>query len=236
MLPYPRRSFVGYRLLQEYFALPEKFHFVDITGLEQVWAQGFKNTAELVFLFSGAGNEDRRQRLEIGISPKTFRLGCTPVINLFPQTAEPILLDQRKYEYPVVPDVRRPTPPRFSRWTRWPASMQRRARRSLIAPSIPTGTSVRAPAECFWTANRRPSVRANDDGPDIYLTLVDRSMRPAFPDADTLTVRTTCTNRDLPARLPFGNEDGDFELEANAPIKRIVALAEAHHALAAAHG
>jgi type VI secretion system protein ImpG len=41
---------------------------------------------------------------------------------------------------------------------------------------------------------------------------------------EALTVRTTCTNRDLPSRLPFGNEAGDFELEGAAPIKRIVAL------------
>ena len=39
-----------------------------------------------------------------------------------------------------------------------------------------------------------------------------------------LTVTTTCTNRDLPARLPFGNQDSDFELEGAAPMKRIVAL------------
>ena len=67
--------------------------------------------------------------------------------------------------------------------------------------------------ECFWTATSRPSARAERRGLDVYLTLVDRSMRPVVPEADTLTVRTTCTNRNLPARLPFGNEDGDFELE-----------------------
>jgi type VI secretion system protein ImpG len=37
-------------------------------------------------------------------------------------------------------------------------------------------------------------------------------------------LRTTCTNRDLPTRLPFGNDSGDFELEGGAAIKRIVAL------------
>jgi type VI secretion system protein ImpG len=58
----------------------------------------------------------------------------------------------------------------------------------------------------------------------MYISLVDRSGRTAFPDLDTLTVRTTCTNRNLPARLPFGNEDGDFELEGGANIKSIVAL------------
>jgi type VI secretion system protein ImpG len=44
------------------------------------------------------------------------------------------------------------------------------------------------------------------------------------PDSDTLTIRTICTNRDLPSRLPFGNESGDFELESTTAIKRIVAL------------
>ena len=37
MLPYPRRSFVGYRLLQEYFCFPQKFLFLDLTGLDAVW-------------------------------------------------------------------------------------------------------------------------------------------------------------------------------------------------------
>ena len=56
------------------------------------------------------------------------------------------------------------------------------------------------------------------------LALVDLSFQPTRPATDALTVRTTCTNRDLPSRLPFGNEAGDFELETGAPIKRIVAL------------
>lgn len=224
MLPYPRRSFTGYRLLQEYFAIPEKFLFVDVTGLEPVWDAGYKNTAELVFLLSGAGNEDRRQRLEIGITPKTFRLGCTPAINLYPQTAEPILLDQRKYEYPVIPDIRRPTATEvFS--VEEVASIDP-ATRQIVSyrPFFSYRHETTEQQECFWIANSRPSSKLNDEALDVYLSLVDRSMRPANPAVDTLTVRTICSNRNLPARLAFGNEDGDFELESNAPLKRIVAL------------
>ena len=51
---------------------------------------------------------ERRQKLEVGVAAKTFKLGCAPIINLFAQTAEPILLDQRKFEYQIVPDIRRP--------------------------------------------------------------------------------------------------------------------------------
>ena len=107
VLPYPRRSFPGYRLLQEYFTFPEKFFFLDLQGLGDAWKQGFKNRFELVFLLAPFEQSERRQVLELGVSANTFRLNATPIVNLFKQTAEPILLDQRRYEYPVIPDVRR---------------------------------------------------------------------------------------------------------------------------------
>ena len=107
VLPYSSRSFLGYRLLQEYFTFPEKFLFLDLDGLDTVWASGFKDRAEIIFLMSGF-EPDYQQRMELGVSSRTFRLGCCPIINLFEQTAEPILLSQRKYEYSIVPDVRWP--------------------------------------------------------------------------------------------------------------------------------
>ncbi len=35
LIPYPSQTFTGYRLLQEYFLLPEKFLFIDITGFDK---------------------------------------------------------------------------------------------------------------------------------------------------------------------------------------------------------
>ena len=225
MAPYPLRSHIGYRILQEFFALPSKFLFVDVTGLGGVWGGGFRNSAELVFLFSGAGGEERAQRLEMGVSPKTFRLGCVPIVNLFAQTCEPILLDQRKYEYQIRPDIRRPAAVEVFSIDEV-GSIDSDTRE--VVTYRPYYSYRRETAgtrdECYWNASRRPSNRPNDDASDMYITLVDRSGRTAFPAVDTLTVRATCTNRNLPARLPFGNEDGDFELEGSTPIKSIVAL------------
>ena len=72
MLPYPRRSFPGYRLLQEYFTFPEKLFFFDVTGLREAWPLGFKNRFELVFLFSPFELSERRQILELGVSTQDF--------------------------------------------------------------------------------------------------------------------------------------------------------------------
>ncbi|MFB3829132.1 MAG: type VI secretion system baseplate subunit TssF [Bryobacteraceae bacterium] len=225
MLPFDRRSFVGYRLLQEYFCFPQKFFFMDLEGLEQVCEAGFGSRAEVVFLVSPFERGDRRQMLELGVSTKTFRLGCAPIVNLFAQTAEPILLDHTRYEYPVVPDVSRRTamevfsiddvvsvdPQTQEVWRFEPFYSYRHS-------------ALREKQQAFWHAVRRRSGRQGDEGTEMYICLVDLSGRPLKPNAHALTVRTTCTNRDLPSRLPFGNEGGDFELEGPAPVRRIVAL------------
>jgi type VI secretion system protein ImpG len=227
LLPYPRRSFFAYRLLQEYFIFPEKFLFFDLTGLDRLAGSGFKDKVELVFLMSPYERDDRQQMLELGVSPKVLRLGCSPIINLFPMVAEPILLDQTKYEYPVIPDIRRrrffevfsvdsvvspdpdsDQPIQFEPFYRFRHATTRQEKRQ----------------QAFWYASRRPSGSPDDEGTEVDLSLVDLTGRPARPDVDTVTVRCTCTNRDLPFRLPFGSEAGDFEVEGISSIKRIVTL------------
>ena len=50
------------------------------------------------------------------------------------------------------------------------------------------------------------------------MTFVDLTGTKITPERDTITVRLTCTNGELPSRLPFGNEEGDFQLESGGPI------------------
>ncbi len=52
LLPYPPRSFPGYRLLTELFSYPAKFLFVDLAGLSRACRAGFGKTMEVV-LFLG---------------------------------------------------------------------------------------------------------------------------------------------------------------------------------------
>jgi type VI secretion system protein ImpG len=225
MIRYPRRSFQGYRLLQEYFAIPEKFLFVELTGLAPAWNPAWKNRAELIFLICNVEGEDRRQTIERHIAPSALRLNCVPVINLFPQTAEPVLLDERKPEYPVTPDIRRSAAMEvFS--VEEVSSIDTRTQQIVTYRPFYSFRNDAADqqGQAFWVARRRPSMLLEDSGTDVYLSMVDGSMRSRHPDAASLTVRTICTNRNLPARLPFGNELGDFEMELAAPIRRIVAL------------
>ena len=225
MLPYSHRSFAGHHLLLEYFSFPEKFFFVDLTGLAAIWPSAPKQTVEFIFLISDVEGEDRRQRIELELSKNTFRLGCTPVVNLFTQVAEPIQLNQRKYEYAVVPDVRRPYATEVSSVDEVTCINTANQQTTTYDSFYSLRHSARAGRQsCYWLARRRPSVRPNDEGTDMFLSLVDLSMQPVNPDGNILSIRTTSTNRDLPSRLAFGNEQGDFELEGASSIKSIVAL------------
>jgi type VI secretion system protein ImpG len=225
MMSYPRRSFVGHHLLLEYFSFPEKFFFIDLNDLSRIWPSGPKQRVELIFLISDVENEDRRQRLETELSAKTFRLGCAPVVNLFPQVAEPIQLNQRKYEYPIVPDVRRAHAVEVFSVDEVVSISTETQETAVYEPFYSLRHSTRSGRhQCFWLARRRPSIRPNDEGTDMFLSLIDLSLQPVQPEGNILSIRTTCTNRDLPSRLPFGNEDGDFELDGSSPVKRIVAL------------
>src|SRR5580700_7332851 len=172
MVPYAQRSFIGHRLLLEYFAFPEKFFFVDLTGLEAVWQSGFNQAVEFVFLISEVEGDDRRQRLELELSRKTFRLGCTPIVNLFAQVAEPIQLSQRKYEYPITPDVRRPYATEIYSVDEVTCINTANQQTTTFEPFYSLRHStVGREEKCFWTARRRPSSRPNDEGTDMFLSL-----------------------------------------------------------------
>jgi type VI secretion system protein ImpG len=230
LLPYPRHSFSGYRLLQEYFTFPDKFFFFDLDGLEALGRAGVGQTVEVVFLISPFERNERSQMLELNVSAKTFCLGCSPIINLFPLTAEPIQLDQTDFEYSVVPDVRRRHALEIFSIDEV-LSPDRETHEVLQFEPFyrfrHTATRQQKRQQAFWYASRRPSARRDDEGTEVFLSLMDLTGRPMRPDVDTLTVHCTCSNRDLPHRLPLGNETGDFELEAMSSVKRAVALRKA---------
>ncbi len=219
MLPYSPRSFLGYRLIQEYFQFPEKFLFVDVLNMSPLRAAGFDRELELVFFLN------RAPRLEQSVEAQNFRLGCAPVVNLFQLMAEPIRLDHAHAEYRVIPDIRRQR------------TTEVHSVDSVTSISPHTGVSIefqpfysfkhsfdRERHHAFWHAARRPSERKDDAGTEVFLSLVDLDFRPNLPPADVLTLNVTCTNRDLPGMLPFGDPDGDFDLEGAAPIRTITCL------------
>jgi type VI secretion system protein ImpG len=224
MSPFTAGPFLGYRLLQEYFNFPQKFLFVEVNQLQAASAAGFREKAEIIFLISPFERNERRQLLEQGVRAKTFRLGCAPIINLFEQAAEPVLLSSASSEYPVIPDSRRRQATEVFSIDEV-AGVSAQAQPVRYQPLYSrSGTAVSDRMKVFWTATRRPSGRRDDEGTEMHVSLVDISARPVRAEADSLAIKVTCTNRDLPARLPWSSDALDFELEGSGAVRRAAAL------------
>src|SRR5215216_503230 len=216
LLPHTARSFAGYGLLSEYFAFPEKFLFFDINGLDVAARAGFGNRFEIHIYLNDV------TPLRSSVTTETFQLGCAPVVNLFQEIAEPIRLTGKQHEYHLIPDVRRQM------------ALEVYSVDSVVADDPQLGKSrefhpfysfrhayEREIDRAFWYGSRRPSLRPEDPGTEVYLTLVDLGFNPHVPATNVLTVHTTCTNRDLPAKLPFGGKEGILEVEGAAPVSRV---------------
>jgi type VI secretion system protein ImpG len=223
MLPYSPRSFAGYRLLTEYFAFPSKFLFFDVDGLDARQLQGVGTSLHILFYLD---------RLPTGLPPsfvatKSFQLGCVPVVNLYRKRAEPARLTQTESEVRVIPDIRRPLASEVY---------------SIdgVTASSPTGEAIeylpfyelKPPRRTlddrsYYYAARRtppPSDVHRDPGTEVYLSLVDRELKPTAPASETLHVETTCLNRDLPSRLPFGVGRPRLQLGISTPVARVICL------------
>lgn len=101
ILPQDPRTAAGQRWLAEFFALPEKFLFLRINELP-VLSPGCEQLQFYFYL------DTKPDALLHKITTDNFQLGCTPIVNLFPKTVEPLELDYQQAEYPIITDIRRP--------------------------------------------------------------------------------------------------------------------------------
>ncbi len=225
VLSFTRRSFLGYRLIQEYFTFPEKFFFLDLSGLEVLRESGFTSGADLIFLISSFERSDWAEVLQNDVSEDTFRLGCTPIINLFRKESEPIRLTQKRSEYPVIADAYRPAQTAICSVDDVVATTPGSSRVIRFEPfySYRHGGDGAEP-ERFWYARRRLTPWREDKQSDVVISFVDLSGRVVHPEFDAVTARLTCYNADLPSRLPFGMRAGDFNLREGEFVGRIVTL------------
>ncbi|KZL05026.1 hypothetical protein PsAD2_04577 [Pseudovibrio axinellae] len=97
LLPNENTAYEGYRLLQEFFVFPEKFLCYDIDGLDVFLNSREETEFSLSFTF------ERPLPANVKVRPGSFKLYCTPVVNLFPYDAEPMKIDHSQVRYPIRP-------------------------------------------------------------------------------------------------------------------------------------
>jgi type VI secretion system protein ImpG len=98
LLPDEARSFGGYRLLAEYFAMPQKFRFIRLAGLAPGFARADRALDVVIPLRRAV------PQLASAVSEDSLLPFVTPIINLFERRFDRVLVDPRGREHLVLAD------------------------------------------------------------------------------------------------------------------------------------
>jgi type VI secretion system protein ImpG len=230
LLPAGNRRFSGYRLLQEYFAFPQRFLFVELGGLERAVRQCTDSELDVIVLLDRADAV-----LDGALDASMFALYCSPAINLFPRRADRIHLTEREYEYQVIPDRTRPMDYEVYDVLEVAGYAEGGERSRTFEPFYAMRDMPVEDTGAYFTLRRVPrmmSERQGSQGPrsgylgnDAYLQIVDSREAPFRSDLRQLAIETLCTNRDLPLLFATGNGKTDFTLVTGAPVRSVRVIA-----------
>lgn len=202
VLPNPPHAAPAYGLMQEYFTCPRKFHFFEVQGLKGRLGAGSQFELRLQL--------DRGVRSLRGLDAQSFRLGCVPVINLFPRTSEPLTIDHRQYEYMLVADRQHESTTEIHSIVSVVAS-DPNAERPIQVPAFAAQDNLSAidfaqaqTPRVFWTARREASLRKDISGSDMFLSFVDPHNATARPAEPVVYAQLLCTNRRLAEQISAG--------------------------------
>lgn len=214
LLPYPANGHPAYRLLQEYFAFPQKFFSLDV-AIPQGVLQGERGRILLGL--------SRPLPARIQIRPDTLLQGCAPVVNLFRRNCEPMRFDRRRTTYLVVADALRDRITEVHRIERV-VGIRDDGSRVVYAPLF-SAEHARAGynPEAFWHSRREASSREDQGGTETWLSLVDLNFDAAQPTIETLVVNALCTNRGLAEEVP---SHARLTMESAAPVSSIYLLSK----------
>ena len=198
VLPKAAAAHSGYRLLQEYFNFPNKFLFFDIQNLP------FAACEQSMDIYIEIPDEIKTNTLML--TRNNFLLGCTPIINLFSKTSEPITLDYRTHEYRLVADYRHESTTEIHS-----VSTVKYIEDGALLPEVMnpyfsfSHYDERLQSHLYWASRRIDSTTPGMPGSEIMLSFVDHDFTPQTMPYKTVYAELLCTNRQLAESMPAGS-------------------------------
>jgi type VI secretion system protein ImpG len=231
LLPVTRRSFQGYRLLQEYFVFPERLLFFALDDLRGAIQACEGDEVEIYLAMSRV-----QPGLENALDASHFRLFCTPAVNLFARAADRIHVDSFDTEHHLLADRNRPMDFEIFSIEKLQAVGMGGETTAEVLPFYSTDhrTDPRAPA-LYYTLQRRPRMlsarqqqngaRTGYVGTECFISLVDSAQRQVTGEIRQIDAQVWCSNRDLPIQLAMGQGRTDFLIEGGVPVESVRCIA-----------
>ncbi|WP_269932870.1 type VI secretion system baseplate subunit TssF [Aminobacter sp. HY435] len=218
LLPRTRPTFEGYRLLREYFIMPERFHYARVRGLAPV-VKSCEAGLEIIFLL-------RRPVSELAdLSPADIELFATPLVNLFERECNVIELDNRRTRQVLHADRTRPRDFEIFRVTRV-EDAEADGPDAEIPALFSLGqnrgngwvySTERRPRRATEDERREGITRTSYSGDDVFIAV----SRPV--DSETarplrrIEITALCTNRDL----SILDDTPSLTLESGDPVEAV---------------
>lgn len=201
LLPVPHTTFEGFRLIQEYFAFPAKFLFLELTQLDRLAELGTSGAFDVTFKL-------RRLPGDMpDLSAAAILLNCTPIVNLFENDADPVRVDRTRTEYRIRPAGGNPLHHEIHSVDRVVGLVTGRATPREYQPFFRFAHSLSSAGddEAFYRTRLESSVTGA--GTDMWITFVTREGEDlsGLPDVETVSLDLLCTNRNLPSKLRLGD-------------------------------
>lgn len=230
LLPEVAENFSAFRLLQEFYGLPQRFMFFRIQGLQSAIQKAEGQKLKILLGFNALELELTRS-----VSTDSLALHCTPVVNLFEHSCDRLDMDSALNEFQVLPDRVHPLDYEIH------SVLSIRAYGLKVEGSMPIPALYKpqmegAEDEPGYVLRRQATLpserrilnggRSRYLGSDTYVALSwpDYRLRTE-QDLRQLGVRTLCSNRDLPLLMPVGQGVTDLTTTEVLPLKSVRFLA-----------
>ena len=226
LLPETLHGLGGYRLLQEYFAFPQRFLFFDLAGIGDALRQHAVDEVDIVILFSRLDTA-----LLQSVDASSLALHCAPAINLLERRCDRIHVANDTSDFHIVPDRTRPMDFEVHTVTEVVGYGTGAQAEWRFLPFYNAFHTEQQGHKAYYACQREPRLMSQlqqRDGPrtayigtEVYLSVVDAHEAPYPDELRQIGVRALCTNRDLPVLMPVGNAKGDLTLAETAPVKNV---------------
>jgi type VI secretion system protein ImpG len=199
LMPRTRPTFEGYRLLREYFIMPDRFYYARLRGLQPV-VRKCDAGLEIIFLF-------RRPVPELSdVAAGDFELFATPIINLFERECDVVELDPRKTRQALYADRTRPRDFEIYRVLRAEDADAEGADAAIpalfsLGQNRGSGwvySTERRPRRATEDERRQGMTRTSYAGDDVFLAVSRPADTTANRPLKRVDIVALCTNRDLP--------------------------------------
>lgn len=224
LFPEDTRVFRGFTLLREFFAFPQKFLGIRLTGLDRVLprvpAAGFDLLIEMDRL---------RPSLAARIGTSNFRLFTAPAINLFEENCSQTRLDERRHEFLVIPDSSPASHYEVHRIREVFAYYEDAEAKVPVHPLYAAPPVAGNPREAlFFTARQRPRRQPAAErrfgkpqdytGTETLISIYEPAALDSTERLRRLQIKALCSNRHLPLHLPLAQGGADFRLNDDTRI------------------